>query len=34
MRKVIKDELGDHEFFDVRGRGLDLFEYRCKNKII
>ena len=34
MRKVIKDELGDHEFFfDVRGRGLRFsFEYRCKNK--
>ena len=32
MRKVIKDELGDHEFFDVRGRGLRFsFEYRCKN---
>ena len=26
MRQVLKDELGDHEFFfDVRGRGLRFF---------
>ena len=33
MRKVIKDELGDHEFFfDVKRQRSKIFEYRCKNK--